>query len=647
MKALLLFVALALPTLAAATDPAAVAVGFLEKIRTGNVNLEPDGDTALSANTLETKRREITRRLERTALDLEAGTLEPAETKTDGDLAAVVIQKLGGYDPGRLRVFAVALVRKDGQWRPAPVPASFENSGIGFAPDLRKRASALEDWMLNRQAQLLDTVRQQLAERMRKEILASLSLEDLRAMTAEQAGLRFVDACAKSQLAVMLGLLGGLQPELPDNWSSRLQYANAAVDTPATSRPWRLLVAPDVIRTVVHQESDDKTGGVALACIDPRHAKALTLPKIELIQLDLERSAAGLWQVNPPKVFFDPPATTNNDNDDPFVADGDDDDQDDLLDAFPACLRKTHPLRPQPTFAAALTALQEALLAPSPLPLLGLLDLTGPAKTARGGCVKAIALWASLHDPAYVRSPVMLDSAPGTATGAASFQMFSVRQEHLDLRVFYFEQGDSGWHLLSGMAPDTLCQERFAAEIAWAGTEAKRWSDSWRAKVLSDSVVVAPAAGTPPTEADTRKFLESWFGAVASGDLGATLKLTARLDSKASPGRLLRNLGYEINTARKSKKPPVIASILCGKAWTVAAVTGKTGDKTTTAVYPVVGTPTGPRLLLEADLFISEERGREFLNKSSFTHVRDGAPAAVAEELETLFRQLTAAKPEP
>lgn len=640
MKALLLFLALALPAPAASSDPAEVALAFLEKVRVGKVNLEPDGDTALSIHTQEDKRREITRRLERTALDLEAGTLEAAEAKTDGDLAAVMIRKTGGFDPARLRVCAVALVRKNGLWRPAPVPASFENTGLSFAPDIRKRARALEDWMLDQQAGLLDTLRQQVTERMRTEILASISVDELRAMTADQAGLRFVEACAKPQLPTVLALLGGLQPDLPEDWSSRLQYANAAADSPkSATRPWRLLIAPDVIRAVVHQESDANTGQISVACIDPTGGKTRALPKIEIVHLDLVKTSADLWQINPPRTFLEPPAT--NRDPDPFDDNDADDDDDDLLDEFPARLRQSCPLQSQPTAAAAIAALQQALLAPTPLPLLGLLDLSGPAKTARTGCVKAIAVWASLHDPAYVRSPIPLDTVIHDTIAAASFQFFSVRQDHLDLRVFYFERGDAGWHLLSGMAPDELCQDRFEAASTWAGGEAKRWTDTWRAKVLANSPVIASSAtAAPPTAEEARQLLESWFDTIRSGDLTAALKLSARLDSKTSPTRLLRNLGYEINTSRKTKVQPSVIAIVPGKFWSAAAVRTNQGDKPATAVYAIVATPAGPRLLLEADLFISAERGREYLNKASFDHLRDAAPAGAADDLKQLFKQL-------
>jgi hypothetical protein len=345
-----------------------------------------------------------------------------------------------------------------------------------------------------------------------------------------------------------------------------------------------------------------------------------------------------LWQVNPPRRFLESepqePARFRNRADPDKAAT-------ELLDALPAKLRQNHPLRPQTTAAAAATALYEALLAPTPGPLLGLLDLSGPAATARDGCLKAIDLWYSLHDPEQVRSLVALDFAEQEQTAAASFHLFSARQDRLDLKVLYFEREEAGWHLLSGLAPDAVCRDRFAEVSAWAQREATRWADTWHAKVLADSpVIVNPAAAALPTEEQTRTLLGAWFAALRGGELPAMLKLTARLDAKSSPTRLLRNLGYELNSARKTKIQPAIAGISSGKSWVAAAVRTNLADKPVTTVYPVVATPEGPRILLEADLFISEERGREFLNRASFDHLRDTLPASTTNDLKEVFDKL-------
>jgi hypothetical protein len=472
VKALYLMLAMALPAMASPKDPATVAVEFLEQVRSGKLNLEPGGDTALSANTDEPKRREIARRLERIATDLGNGSLQASTTKLDDHLAAVLVHNIGGFDPSRLRVFAVALVHRDDAWLPAPVLASFDNSGVGYAPGLRQRLDALEAWMLEQQVLELDAIQQQTAARMRSAINAMLPLDTLRGLEPDAVGRRFLEACAKRQLPAVLGLLGGLQTVLPENWTTRLQAAEAAAAEPQTvPRPWRLLVAPDVLRTVVAQESNADTASLAIACLDPTGTRGNpALPPVELVDLALSKSADGLWQVDPPPAFF----LTEK----PDAAAGDADDAPDasLLARYPAALRQSHPLQPLGTAAEAVTALVQALAAPTLQPLISMLDLEGDPHSARLGCSRAAGVWGALHDPACVRHPLALGVFETATVAAASFQYFSVRDpDRLDVRVFFFAKPAAGWHLLAGWQPAESADGNLLAAKTWAAGEPTRW----------------------------------------------------------------------------------------------------------------------------------------------------------------------------
>ena len=76
MKIILVILVTAVAAFAGSSDPGETAVHFLEKVRTKKINLEPGGDTALSPQTSEPKRKEIARRLERLARDLGTDPLE-------------------------------------------------------------------------------------------------------------------------------------------------------------------------------------------------------------------------------------------------------------------------------------------------------------------------------------------------------------------------------------------------------------------------------------------------------------------------------------------------------------------------------------------------------------------------------------------
>jgi len=54
------------------------------------------------------------------------------------------------------------------------------------------------------------------------------------------------------------------------------------------------------------------------------------------------------------------------------------------------------------------------------------------------------------------------------------------------------------------------------------------------------------------------------------------------------------------------------------------------------ALFPVVATAAGPRVLLELDLFVGTRR-RDFLNNVALERLDDRAPAEVREDLRGLL----------
>ena len=95
VKVSIVLLAMVVSAVAATSDPGETAMHFLEKVRAKNLNLEPGADTALSPQTLETKRQEIARRLDRLAADLGSDPLELGPVKLDRELAGVLVRKIG------------------------------------------------------------------------------------------------------------------------------------------------------------------------------------------------------------------------------------------------------------------------------------------------------------------------------------------------------------------------------------------------------------------------------------------------------------------------------------------------------------------------------------------------------------------------
>lgn len=618
---------LAACALAAAADPGETAVDFLGKVRARSINLEPGGDTAISAQTSASKRKQIARRLERMAQDLGSDPLEAGAVRIDGELAAVLVRKTGSFDPGRMRVFPVALVKRGEAWAAAPVPASFENTGSGYGTALRQRSAVLQNWMLREQVLDLALLRDQAVERMRRKIEASLPGGTLLGLSSQQSGERFLSACERRNLPEILGLLGGLASPLPDDWSLRIKAAEAAVSTAGARRPWRLLMSKDVLRALVHHEEDGSQALVSVACLDSTGGVApRAAPRIELVHLELSKSAGGLWRVDPPEIFLQ----ESSENEAPL----DEIIDDELLDAFPAKLAELHPPLPEASAQAASERLIGHLQSGGLAQVLQLIRPAEEDENARDSLLEATRLWRTIREPGGGRHIVPLALYIEDGKAAAIWHLFAARSpDRPDLRTLYFEQSPQGWFWVPRPREETTDTLR-----GWIDEQAQHWQQNWQGKLFSESTELEflPQSG-PPTEQQARATVDAWHKAVASGNVATALRLTAHLKTPDSKTTVLRNLGYEITGSPRNSKPSIITGVHRGEIWTAVGVRTFPDGKPAHPLYPIVSTPAGPRILIEVDLFASENRSRDFLNKTALDRLSHLPPAATTE-----LRQLLA-----
>ncbi len=637
---------MAITAVAAPSDPGETAVHFLEKVRAKNLDLAPGADTALSPQTSEAKRKEIARRIERMAQDLGDDPLEVGAMKLDGDLAGVLVRKISGFDPNRMQIFPIALVKRGTEWTAAPVPASFENSGVRHTTALRQRLKTLEDWMLREQVLDLAHLRDQSAERMRRKIEEKLPAATLRTLDYQQVVARFLNATKTRNLPEIFGLLGGLAAELPPDWPSRITAAqNAVAAGSEVTLPWRLLMSNDILQTIVHQEEEGRSALISIACLDPSGSTTnLSHPPLQLVHLDLTKSKDGLWRINLPGYFLQKSVSPDEEPNEEPNEEPDDKLDVDLLDAFPAKLSQSYPATPQPTAEAARNAVISAFHEGDLSSIMRLIDLSGGAQTARESCIRAAQLWWVFRAPSAVRRALPLGLHEERDHAAASFQFFSSRNpDRLDLQILYFKKSTAGWIWTPIPSPESM-----ASFSEWLTLQTEKWRDQWQNVLLNDCPVLDKLPETDaPTEEECRNLVESWLQAVYAGDIIAALRFTARLNMPESKDSLLRNQGYELSDARKNKRPPPIIGVYRGRNWAAVGTQMESDQKTFSPLYSVVATPSGPRILPEIDLSASSKRSRDFLNKTTLKRLGKFNPDA-ATQLEKLFstHQAQVIKPE-
>lgn len=622
VKFLSLLAVTSLAAHAAADNPGKAALDFLEKVRLRNINLQPGGDTALSPATGEEKRKEIGRRLDRMARDLGTDPLELGEVKQDDDFAAVLVRKTNSFDPSRLRVFPVAVVKRAGSWSPAPLPASFENAGAGYAIALRKRLETLETWMLREQVIDLEQLREQSASKLRGEIEAHLPIRDLKSFTANEAVERFLAACEGRDLPAVLGFLGGLSAKLPDDWPLRLRAASDALGKfTTTTGAWRLLTAPEVLRVSAKKSATHNAAAVEVICLDPTGGT----PRYDQVEFDVTRGGDGLWQVHLASNFLLPSSSDSKSASASRLT----------ALSFTTKYAAAHPPAAVATAELARDAWLAAQNAPTLAPLMKLAAFPADQTAALRSCNAAVQRWWQSRDPAAVRYALPVAFRADADAACALMQIFAARTPDVAESVpVYFQKSSAGW-LWSPVASEAATN----GFRDWISAETARASKDWQEILLRPSpVVTAWDASQPPTRQDAETCVKTWLDACRKNDLTAALSVTARLADENGSAALLRNLGFEVVGFRRAPDEFTVTGIYQGKRWTAVGV--KIGPPNGPARYPfyaVLQTPSGPRIVAELSIFAS--RDRDFLNRTAFDRLAQAATPEASAELRTLFAE--------
>ncbi|HEX5789816.1 MAG TPA: hypothetical protein VFY13_01630 [Luteolibacter sp.] len=645
MKVPILLIALGLSALVRASTPGQAALEFLEAVRQGKVSLEAGKGTAISPHVRPAKLQEISELLGRMPDDLGTGKLEVGREKIDGDHAGVLIWKRDGFDPSQMQVFAVAMVRRNEQWLAAPMPASFENCAIRYDAPLRKRLADLQSWMLNGRVEDLGKLREEASVHMRRTIEAELPRQTLATLNPREALDRFLQACLKRNRQEMLGLLGGLATQLPENWTARAVSVQNATTGNRIEGAWRMLVSPDVLRVTVAVDEQLEPLLCTIACLDPtiQSTDEKSGAPIMLVHIKVEKTAEGLCQISLPDAFWDSNVMGLDPIDEQLDAD--------LLERFSREVRKANPAEPRTSAAATRTDLIKALQDGNFPALLRLIDIpTDPAK-GRQAILRAGAVWASIHAPANERRPAsvyrLLDLQMEESADSAAIlhYLYSARRpDRFMPEVLMLQRSDSGW--LWQPVVDAPLQQKYQA---WAAKSGAAWKERWRELMLRNCAGIEKLpAGEPPTEDQARQVVGEWIKAIRAGDIDRALAQCVSLNQADSPQLILRNLSYELIDALRKDQAPAVLHVMQDGIWTGVGMESNNDKSPSFAFYPVIQTPQGPRILVEVDLIASEGRGREFLNRTNLNRLKNiDAPAAgTLEGLLTKHRD-ACIKPQP
>jgi hypothetical protein len=611
------------------------AMEFLLKIKDGNLNLEPSTDTALLAHTTSEKRALIAKQITKLKTDLIDAELELGTIKQDKEFAAVMIRKASGFPISHPQIFPIALVKNATEWKVAPLLATYENAVAGYTLPIRDRLLALESWMSLHRVTEFETWQKIVSKRSQQKIRTSIKEETLRGNDIGSIADAFIAHTKSGNRTTMLGYLGGLQETPPSDWAKILDASVIASQDPSTHSPaWRSLASPQVIQVRVAEEIDNNSGKVSYVCLDPYEAgKSGSIAQYRSFELRFSRDEGGLWMLHLPDSLF------QEDDQDQLYEDTD------IIDLFPAKLRKKHAATYAETPELAAENLRIALQARDPHLLFQCTHFGTSAKDGRIACGEALETWWSLHEPATLRLPIELGFKQEGDLAISAYQWFSLSDPaRFNVRCFYFIKNKQGWIWSPGLSTRDHKQSDQAIS-KWKKSSEIEWQNSWKSKLTSYSVKLnAITSSKDIDDAEIKTLVDQWLSALKDKDLSAALKSTAWWSAEDSlPLKALRNISYEF--ANPAAPRSELSSIHRSGSWVAASVRCVNDQQNSYIFLPIVTTPIGARLLPEIDLRADKSRTRTFLNDASFKQIALACDENEFTDLRKLFSEFLADHP--
>lgn len=613
-------------TRAAGEDtPSAAATAFLRQLR----EIPQTGDfdatqlTAMTPGTTRAKRTLIEANLRRLAAPMAGTDLSVEEEKTDGPLAAVIVSQTAGFEPDRVQVHAIALIRRDDTWLPAPVPGSFENLGITYLPDLAPRAGKLEAWMRERRAHHLEDIRRNLRSdflaRIRKSAPAAIYPEATPAELLDA----FVDAWESRDFPATLACLGGLEDPLPGDWQDTLALVTSAWSRETPTYAYIPIARPGTVRHVfdTHPEEADRRTHLVLGIFTPTAAHK-GLDALRVLDFTFATSPAGR-----PRLLLPDWLITNSPRArgaDPTPAEA---------DAFARSLLKSTESTPADSPEALADQFFGHL---SGFPALLALSASENANFASLIQLAAPFALFAIDD----RLPTRLDLAPLDDTHSLlAWQPIDAAKPEIDpTRIGFLTllKTDAGW--LVDPAPNPSLADARRREILTVPP--KSWPARLGLAATPDPLLPAPA------ETEVRTTAEFWIAALTDRDLPAITSHAAAFPDDEGTEAFTRYLGGELPSGCSLS----LLGIHRTDHWAAASIRhqpSEAKDPPTFLLHPIIATPQGPRVMAEAILYNPDSRPRRFLNDRVWNRLAKKLPAATVDELRTLLEahQALSAKP--
>ncbi|WP_424317071.1 hypothetical protein [Haloferula sp.] len=603
------------------SESSAAALAHLNVVARYRIDLAKD--TAMASGTTKEKQSIIRNQIKQLSSIVEQGELRVLEERIEGNLAGVLVSRIIDYDPGQVQVLAIAMLKRDDRWLPAPMRASFENTGISYLPGIAQDARDLESWMLSERTRQLTRLRQDVQAELLADIRKAGSLDELRQLSKEDLVEGFIEACRARDLPAALVYLGGLEEPLPEDWDETLRFVSSCMGESAdTNQAWQRITNHSGARAIIETDTFGDGAFVSVGEFSPLENSPVNIAT-KVFHFPLDKVSGDHWRLRLPSWLLEGKL--------PGKADPTDQE---LIEKFPAkLLARQQPL----SFSSPddlMESFQTAFSGPRFEALLPYISLPESGE-AQAVLEKAAKLW-RFYRGRDSQAPLLLEVRKQDDQACALVSLFDARNPQISkglIKPIFLQEKDGNWSIPSE-EPETSNEARETLR-EWADEASKLDEDEWMRRMNLTAILGGIPADSAPSEEDALAAAQAWLDAIRSRNPRHILKSVATFDDVRGLQKLFRTIGHELQAAHETE----ILKIHRHGRWAAVstqAISDQRDEEPYYMLYPIVTTPSGARVFAESVLFHADTRSREFLNSSVWSRLGDRLPDAAVAELREI-----------
>ena len=578
-------------------------------------------------------------------------SFQPLREKVDGDLSAVLIGATSPNGPDVSMVISLGVVKKEGKWKVAPVEGSFENTGLGFGADLKKRVRELETWMALEQTSAMTELLRSEMDDFRKEMEGAVPSETLSGNEPEEVMEDFLAAAEAGETDAMIVWQGFLERDLlPErDWEMHLKATRNGMINRDKQRVWRLLTSKKVMKVIISGSGDQEDAEFLVGFLSSYETAPMD-ERLNPVRFRLNNTEKG-WRIALPAFFSHADQESRafrSARNDEF----DWEDREGVKQMFHVFEEMNDAIRaesPKVLLDEIVRDLKSGDLDPflqrhyreeeEAVEVEKKLDNdedqlflqrrrfgrrgNNPFDDRRSGrYIESVKWWgASLKSTETISAQVVkLYQDDKIALGVLSLSGAGEGWKPKYQEV-WMKQGESGWMILPGDVSPMLGTYPGEWEEAIRGLSARyvkdeaRMEEEFLAGVLKVVGLDHPK-GKAASEADAKKLVQEWRRIAKEEDMLSLLKVSAVRELPAKPTGLLRDLGFVRKGAVAAVVPDqIIGSKAAGRFRGVSMMIDNGGGlERACPLVLVVPTEADHRVLVDIELPLETNKGIRLLN---------------------------------